>query len=232
MSGKDIYFLDTNVVINACEFIRVQKSGGNPESCRVAHDSLNELVQSGHIVFLSPVTITELCFLYHRWFYQERKRKEFAPFDEIFGRDATWETTEEDRINTDLLIEDFIREGQNIGIELSRVDQTDVMKLARMLYKYSSPAVESYDIAIYANAILENAKYILHSDRRLSQAIDSVRKNYKDKVINDVITLFGEDKYPFIKSRKDLPCSQKPHKHKDGVLGKALGFFKRDSPPV
>jgi hypothetical protein len=229
MAREDIYFLDTNVVIGACEFIRVQKSGGNPESCKVVYDSLVELVNSGHKVYISPISIAELCFRYHRWFYQIRKGKELAPFDEIFGRGATWETTEEDRVNADQLIEDFILEGQAIGIELSRVDQTDVMKLARVLYKYSSPAVESYDIGIYANAILENAKYILHSDKGLSRVIDSVRKNYKNNIINDIILLFGEDKYPFIKSRKDLPCTQKPHK-KQGLINKAISFIKKENP--
>lgn len=210
MSTLDVYILDTSVLSKICEFARLSSSGGNVARFQPSYDFIAQLAGAGHRLMLSPVSFLELHFLYHRWFYWDGKVKDRASFDEIFGRDATYELDDSQKSEIDSIFSCFLTEATRLGIEFSTIDQNDVFRLAAFLYSITKPSVEAYDLAIYANAILDSAKYVITVDGQLLRAINHFRQNHKGAIRGQIISSFGEAKYPYWRRRRDLPNGRKP----------------------
>ena len=217
MSAQETYFLDTNVLVRVSECLRVKREGGDTSKLEPLipyYAFLLQLLNNGHRVVISRISILEMYFIYHRWFYYDRKSEERAPFGEIFGREATYELEDKEREKIVDIMENFIQESKNIGIEFSNVDQRDVIELAEILYNGSKPSVEAYDLSIYANSILEYSNYLVTDDGKLSRAIDYLRKNYKEKIQREIIDRFREEKYPYWAEDHNLPNAKKPKQKK------------------
>ncbi len=209
MSLIEIYFLDTNILVKTSEYLRVKEEGGDVSKLEKYYTFLQQILNNGHKLVISKISILELYFLYHRWFYYDKKREERAPFDEIFGREATYELEYQERTKIKDIIEVFVQSSKSLGIEFSNVDQNDVFELAEVLYEGSKPSVEPYNLMIYANSILECSKYLVTDDGSLRKAIDYLRKHCREKIRMEITNRFGEAKYPWIE-RHDLPQARKP----------------------
>lgn len=210
MPVVETYFLDTNILVKCCEYLIVKEGGGNTSKSESYYVFLQQLLDKGHRLVISRISILEMYFLYHRWFYYDKKRAERAPFDEIFGREATYELENPERAEIEGIIGDFIQEIMTLGIEFSNVDRNDVFELAEILYRGSRPSVEPYNLSIYANSILESSKYLVTNDGPLRKAIDYLRKNYREEVCRKIMGRFGEEKYPYWAEKRDLPNTKKP----------------------
>lgn len=206
----ETYFLDTNILVKCCEYLIAKKEGGNTNKLEPYYVFLQQLLKRGHRLVINRISILEMYFLYHRWFYYDKKSKERAPFGEIFGREATYELEDQERARIVDLMENFIQESKNMGIEFSTVDQGDVIELAEILYRGSKPSVEAYNLSIYANCILECSKCLLTDDGRLCKAIDYLRKKYREEIRREIIDKFGEEKYHYWAVKRDLPKPKKP----------------------
>jgi len=206
----ETYFLDTNVLVKISEYFRMNKEGGDISRLEPCYVSLQQLLNNGYRLVISKISILEMYFLYHRWFYYDKKREERASFDEIFGRDATYELENSERAEIESIIEGFIQESKNIGIEFSAIDQGDVIELAKILYRGSRPSVEPYDLAIYANSILECSECLVTGDGPLRRAIEYLRKDYRNEVRREIMERFGEEKYPYWAEKHNLPNTRKP----------------------
>ena len=206
----ETYFLDTNVLVKLCEYFRLKSEGGEAEKFGLHYDFVQQLLEKGYKVIISRISILEMHFLYHRWFYWGKKVVERASFNEMFGRDATYELEDNDRQQVEGIISEFVEEVGKLGIEFSKVDQSDVLRLAEILYRRAKPSVGPYDLEIYANTILESAQYLVTSDRRLRRAIDYFGKNYQTQIRNEIIASFGEGKYPYWGKRHNLPNARDP----------------------
>jgi hypothetical protein len=213
MSAQETYFLDTNVLVRVSECLRVKREGGDTSKLKPLkpyYTFLLQLLNNGHRVVISRISILEMYFLYHRWFYYDKKSAERAPFDEIFGREANYELEDEEREEIVNIMESFIQESKNMGIAFSNVDKRDVIELAEILYSGSKPSVEPYDLSIYANSILDCSKYLVTDDGSLCKAIDYLRQKYKEEVTREIIDRFGEEKYPYWAQRHNLPNAKRP----------------------
>lgn len=204
------YFLDTNILVKTSEYFRVKEEGGDVSKLESYYAFLRQTRNDGHKLIISRISILEMYFLYHRWFYYDKKREERAPFNEIFGREATYELEDRERIQIRDIIEDFVQRSKSLGIEFSNVDQNDVLELVEILYKGSKPSVEPYNLIIYANSILECSKYLVTDDGALRRAINYLREHYKEEIRREIIDRFGEAKYPYWIKEHDLPNARKP----------------------
>jgi len=205
----ETYFLDTNILVKCCEYLIAKKEGGNTNKLEPYYVYLQRLLKKGHRLVINRISILEMYFLYHRWFYYDKKRKERAPFDEIFGKEATYELEDQERDKIVDLMGNFIQETKNMGIEFSTIDQGDVVELAEILYKGSKPSVEAYNLSIYANSILECSKCLVTSDGDLCKAIHYLRQHYAEKVRTEIINRFGE-RYHYWVKKHDLPNAERP----------------------
>ncbi|MBT9132563.1 MAG: hypothetical protein DDT31_01049 [Syntrophomonadaceae bacterium] len=206
----ETYFLDTNVLVKLCEYFRLKSGGGDAEKFGLHYDFVQQLLEKGYKVIISRISILEMHFLYHRWFYWGKKVAERASFNEMFGKDATYELEDNERQRIEAIMSEFIEKAGQLGIEFSKVDQSDVLRLAEILYRRAKPSVEPYDLEIYANAILESAQYLVTTDGPLRRAIDYFRKNYQEQIRNEIIASFGEGKYPYWGKRYNLPKARRP----------------------
>jgi len=208
MPAIETYFLDTNVLVKTCEYFRVKKKGGNVEKLEPYYNFVQQLSEDGNKLLINRISILEMYFLYHRQFYQKRKIEELAPFEEVFGK--PYELENEEREQIEEIVSEFIKEIGKLGIEFTGVDQKDVLKLAQTLYRGAKPSVEPYDLEIYANSILENARYLVTDDGALRKTIDHFRKSYKKQIRSEIVDSFGEEKYPHWKRPHALPDALKP----------------------
>ncbi|MCW3130544.1 MAG: hypothetical protein N2V75_10675 [Methanophagales archaeon] len=206
----ETYFLDTNILVKTSEYLRVKEEGGDVSKLESYYAFLLQTRNDGHKLIISRISILEMYFLYHRWFYYKKKVEERASFDEIFGREATYELEDQERTEIEDIIEDSVQKSKSLGIEFSNVDQNDVLELTEILYKGSRPSVEPYNLIIYANSILECSKCLVTDDRQLRKAIDYLRKQYKEEIRKEIINRFGEAKYPYWIEEHDLPSAYKP----------------------
>lgn len=204
------YFLDTNVLVKVSEYLRMIRERGDPRKLESYYTFLQQVIRNGHRVVISRISILEMYFLYHRWCYYDKKSKERAPFNEIFGRQATYELENPERVKIESTIANFIHEILKLGIEFSNIDGTDVLQLAEILYRGSKPSVEPYNLSIYANSILECSKCLVTDDGMLRKAIDYLRKYHRKEVRREIINRFGKGKYPYWAGNHDLPEAQKP----------------------
>jgi len=205
----ETYFLDTNVLVKLCEYFRVKSEGGDTEKFGQHYDFLHQLLEKGYKVIISRISILEMHFLYHRWFYWDKKLSARASFNEMFGRDATYELEDDERQRVEGIISEFVEKVGKLGIEFSKVDQSDVLRLAEILYGRAKPSVEPYDLEIYANTILESAQYLLTNDGALCRAIDYFGRNHQKQIRNEIIASFGEGKYAYWGKRHDLPKARR-----------------------
>lgn len=210
MPTIETYFLDTNVLVKVCEYFKVKKEGGNVEQLEPYYNFIQRLLGDGHKLLINETSVLEMYFLYHRWFYWRRKLEERASFDEMFGRDATYELEDSERRQIETILFEFIGDIQNLGIDFSKVDQSDVLRLAQVLYRGAKPSIEPYNLAIYANSILESAKCLITDDGSLRRAIGYFRKNYEKQIRNEIINSFGEERYPYWKRPHALPDALRP----------------------
>lgn len=210
MPAIETYFLDTNVLVKICEYFRIKGEGGGLERFEQYYQFVQRLLNDGHRLCLNKLSMLEMYFLYHRWFYWSKKIEERAPFDEIFGRGATYELEDGERREIERIIDEFATEARELGIEFSKVDQSDVLYLAEVLYRRTRPSVEAYDLTIYANSILENAAYLVTDDGPLRRAIDNFRKKHSDEIRTEIVNSFGTEKYPYWARRRALTQARRP----------------------
>lgn len=210
MPAIETHFLDTNVLVKICEYFRIKDEGGDLKRFEQYYQFIQRLLNDGHRLFLNKLSVLEMYFLYHRWFYWSKKIEERAPFDEMFGRGATYELEDGERQKIEGIIDKFAKEMRELGIEFSKVDQSDVLYLAEVLYRRTRPSVEAYDLTIYANSILENAAYLVTDDGSLRRAIDNFRRKHGEEIRTEIVNSFGTDKYPYWARRHALPQARKP----------------------
>lgn len=204
----ETYFLDTNVLVKLCEYFRMKSEGGDAEKFERFYDFVQQLMEKGYRILISRTSILEMYFLYHRWLYQSKKIAELAPFEEIFVK--AYELEDDERQRVEGIISEFIEGAGKLGIEFSKVDQSDVLRLGEILYGGAKPSVEPYDLEIYANTILESAQYLVTSDGPLRRAIDYFGRNYQKQIRNEIIASLGEGKYPYWGKRHNLPKARRP----------------------